>query len=48
MALFIARKVARALGMNGDAAAQQELVAAGVPVSDVDCRTCTDPCEEGM
>ena len=44
-----ARKLAAAVrGMDAsDPSAPEELAAAGVPNSDVDCRACADPCDEG-
>lgn len=49
MAFQIARKLkATVLGMDAsDPKATEELEAAGVPVSEADCRSCADPCDEG-
>lgn len=49
MVFQIARKLkATVLGMDAsDPKAAEELEAAGVPVSEVDCRSCADPCDEG-
>jgi hypothetical protein len=47
MATF--RKLRNAvLGLTmDDAKTQAQLIAAGVPTSEADCRTCSIPCEEG-
>ena len=50
MAFHLARKLAATvLGQDpNDESAMQELKNAGVPVSEASCRTCADPCDEGL
>ena len=49
MVLHLARKLAATvLGQDpSDPSALKELEDLGVPVSDADCRSCADPCNEG-